>query len=275
MSTATPRRALVTGASAGIGLAISKRLAARGIDVWMAARRRDVLQRQVDAINAAGGGRAHALVLDVADTETTVTRLAALDAETGGIDLVIANAGLAGARGAIPLPQTQWSDVRDILHTNLLGAAATVHPFIAPMVARGHGHLVGISSVAADCPIARSAAYGASKAGLTFFLESADIELRAQGIDVTIIHPGFVSTPAGDELIGTAPRPFLMSADRMALVIDRAIQRRARLVRSPWILGAVARVTASLPRFIMRPLIRATSGERSQPPRDDAQRPAA
>ena len=164
MSTATPRRALVTGASAGIGLAVAKRLAGRGLDVWMAARREGVLKTQVDAINATGGGKAYALVLDVADTEATVTRLAALDAETGGIDLVVANAGLAGARAAVPLPQTQWSDVRDILHTNLLGAAATVQPFIAPMVARGRGHLVGISSVAADCPIARSAAYGASKA---------------------------------------------------------------------------------------------------------------
>src|SRR5690349_19135958 len=124
MSTSTSSRALVTGASAGIGLAISKRLAARGVEVWMAARRKDVLQKQVDAINATGG-KAHALVLDVAETEATVARLAALDAETGGIDLVVANAGLAGARGAIPLAKTQWSDVRDILHTNLLGSAAT------------------------------------------------------------------------------------------------------------------------------------------------------
>jgi short-subunit dehydrogenase len=255
------RRALVTGASAGIGLAVARRLAARGVEVWMAARGRERLQAEVDAIKA-GGGRAHALVLDVADVEATVTRLAALDAETGGIDLVVANAGLAGARGAIPLPKTTWADVRDILHTNLLGAAATVHPFIAPMVARGHGQLVGISSLSADCPIARAAPYGASKAGLTFFLESADIELRALGVDVTIIHPGFVSTPAGDELIGVAARPLLVSADHMARVIDRAIVRRARLVRHPWIMGFIARISAWLPRAFMRPLIRRTSGER-------------
>lgn len=273
MSTSSSSRALVTGASSGIGLALAKRLAARGVEVWMAARRKDVLQREVDAIHAAGG-RAHALILDVADTEATVKRLAALDAETGGIDLVVANAGLAGARGAIPLPDAQWTDVRDLLHTNLLGAVATVQPFIAPMVARGRGHLVGISSMAADCPTARSAAYGASKAGLTFFLEAADVELRARGIDVTIIHPGFVSTPAGDELVGTAPRPLLVSADKMARVIDRAIQRRARLVRYPWTMGAVARLSASLPRFIMRPLIRATSAGNKQDERD-VQRPAA
>src|SRR5690348_14718338 len=189
------RRALVTGASAGIGLAIARRLAARGLEVWMTARGAERLEREVGAINAAGG-KAHALVLDVADCEATVARLAQLDAESGGIDLVVANAGLAGARGGIPLPECSWADVRDVLHTNLLGAAATVHPFIRPMLARGHGHLVGISSLGADCPIGRAAPYGASKAGLTFFLESADIELRARGIDVTIVHPGFVSTPA-------------------------------------------------------------------------------
>lgn len=256
------RRALVTGASAGIGLAVARRLAARGVEVWMAARGRERLQAEVDAINRAGGAKAHALVLDIADTDATVARLAALDAETGGIDLVVANAGLAGARGAIPLPRCTWADVRDILHTNLLGAAATVHPFIVPMLARGHGHFVGISSLGADCPIARAAPYGASKAGLTFYLESADIELRALGIDVTIIHPGFVATPAGDQLIGVAARPLLMSADKMARIIDRAIRRRSRLVRAPWIMGLIARLSAWLPRAIMRPLIRRTSGER-------------
>ena len=210
MTRPAARRALVTGASAGIGLAVARRLAARGLEVWMTARGKERLEAEVAAVNAAGKGKAHALVLDVADLEATIARLTALDAETGGINLVVANAGLAGARGAIPLPKTSWADVRDILHTNLLGAAATVHPFIAPMVARGHGQLVGISSISADCPIARAAPYGASKAGLTFFLEAADIELRPLGVAVTIVHPGFVSTPAGDELIGVAARPMLV-----------------------------------------------------------------
>src|SRR5262245_40999957 len=184
MKSPEPKRALVTGASAGIGLEVAKRLASRGIEVWMAARRKEVLDAAVAAINAAGG-RAHALVLDIADADATVARLAKLDQEVGGIDLVVANAGLAGARGAVPLKDCNWADVRDILHVNLIGNAATIHPFIAPMVARGHGHLVGISSLSADCPIARAAPYGSSKAGLTFLLESADIELRALGVDVT------------------------------------------------------------------------------------------
>jgi short-subunit dehydrogenase len=254
------RRALVTGASSGIGLHVARRLAARGIDVWLAARRKELLDAAVAEINAAGRGKAHALVLDVADVDAVVATLGKLDDEVGGIDLVVANAGLAGARGAIPLPKCEWADIRDMFQINTIGAAATLYPFISRMVARGHGHFVGISSVGADCPIARAAPYGASKAALTFFLESADIELRPLGIDVTIIHPGFTKTAATDALAGTTPMPFMVPVETMAKVIDRAIIKRRRLVRHPWILGFVARVTAWLPRFIMSPLIRKTSG---------------
>jgi short-subunit dehydrogenase len=148
--------------------------------------------------------------------------------------------------------------MRDLLHTNLVGSAATLYPFIARMVARGRGHLVAVSSVGADCPVARAAPYGASKAGLTFLLESADIELRPLGVDVTIIHPGFVKTAATDALAGT-PMPFMVPVEKAAAIIDRAIMRRARLVRFPWILGAIARLSAWLPRWIMSPLIRRTS----------------
>jgi short-subunit dehydrogenase len=256
-----PKRALVTGASSGIGLHLARRLASRGLEVWLAARRAETLQKEVDAINAAGG-RAHALVLDIADVDACVARLTKLDEESGGIDLVVANAGMAGARGAIPLPECSWADVRDMLHTNLLGAAATIYPFIAPMLKRGHGHIVGVSSLSADLPVARAAPYGASKAGLTFLLESADIELRAAGVAVTIVHPGFVKTPASDELEGLTPMPLKVPVEKAVAIIDRGIQRRARMVRFPWLLGALARVTAWLPRWLTSPIIRWTSAAR-------------
>ncbi len=253
------KRALITGASSGIGLHLARRLAKRGIEVWLAARRVELLTQEVDAINAAGG-RAHAIVLDIADVDTTVEKLAALDSEVGGFDLVVANAGMAGKRGAIPLPECSWADVRDMLHTNLIGSVATIYPFVKPMVARGRGHLVAVSSISADCPIARGAPYGASKKGLSFFLESADLELRARGVAVTIVHPGFTKTAATDELQGLAPMPFMVPVERAARIIERGIDRKSRMVRFPWILGFVARVTAALPRWIMAPLIRRTSG---------------
>ena len=248
-----PKRALITGASSGMGAALAARLAARGIEVWLVARRAEVLAQQVDRIRAAGG-QAHALALDVNDADATYARLAALDDEVGGIDLVVANAGVGGARGGQGLATSSWTDVKDFIQINFLGAVATLSPFIPHMVARGHGHLVGVSSVAADIPHPRNAAYGSGKAGLTFFLECADIELRPMGVDVTIIHPGFVKTPLILDI--KDPMPFMMEEDAAIDIMDRAIQRRARIVRFPWIMGAVARTARTLPRAMMSPLIR-------------------
>lgn len=253
-----PRRALVTGASSGIGAALAERLARRGIEVWLAARRKEVLEQHVARIVAAGG-RAHALALDIAQADATHDTLSRLDEEVGGIDLVVANAALAGSDTDVGLADSSWQRVRDILHTNLIGSAATVMPFIPRMLARGHGHLVGISSLAADAPNPRAAAYGASKAGLTFFLDTADIELRPRGIDVTVIHPGFVRTPSLEGLPDKDRLPFIVPVDRATDIIDRAIQKRARLVRFPWMMSMAALVPQVLPRFILHPLtLRAT-----------------
>jgi short-subunit dehydrogenase len=169
---------------------------------------------------------------------------------------------MTGARGAIPLPECTWPDVRDMLHTNLVGGAATIYPFIKPMLGRGHGQLVAVSSLSADLPMARGGTYGASKAGLTFWLESVDLELRTLGVAVTIVHPGFVKTPSSDQLEGLTPMPFKVPVERAAIIIDRGIQRRARMIRFPWILGALARFTNLLPRWLTSPLIRLTSAAR-------------
>jgi short-subunit dehydrogenase len=250
---------VVTGASSGIGAALAKQLAARGLEVWLCARRKELLDALVGEIEGQGG-KAHALVLDVSHADQVTAAMTRLDAESGGIDLVVANAGVGGANGAKPLSKSSWQEVRDFLQINLVGAAATLYPFIGPMLARGHGHLVGVSSVAADVPTPRSAPYGASKAGLTFFLEAADMELRARGIDVTIIHPGFIKTPMTADI--HEPMPFLMDVDKAAKIIDRAIQSRRRLVRLPWQMALVTGVGRRLPRWLARPIIRRAARER-------------
>ena len=262
MAKTRPARALVTGASSGMGAALCRRLAARGVEVWLAARRVDKLAAEVAAIETAGG-RAHALPLDVADADATVARLEQLDDEVGGIDLVVANAGAGGAKGALPMSSCPWPDARGLFQINLLGAVATVMPFVPRMAARGHGQIVGISSLAADLPNPRFAAYGASKAGLTFFLESIDMELRPRGVAVTIVHPGFVQTPMLAELTQLNERtPLALTAEQAARIIDRGIERRARLVRFPWPLGLVSRLTNALPRALTAPLVRKVTAER-------------
>jgi short-subunit dehydrogenase len=256
-----PARALVTGASSGIGALLAQRLAARGVEVWLAARRIDQIVTAVERIKAAGG-RAHALQLDVAQVDATAKAMAKLDDEAGGIDLVIANAGV-GSGGKV-LSEESWDEVHNIIKVNFSGAAATLVPFIPRMLARGHGHLVGVSSLQADLAMPRGVSYGASKAALTFLLTAADLELRARGVDVTIVHPGFVRTAMMANLGQKVP--FVLEAEQAAEIIDRGIQRRARMIRFPFISGALARLVNSLPRFVSRPLIRSVARVRQLPP---------
>jgi short-subunit dehydrogenase len=257
-----PPRALVSGASSGIGAALAKRLASRGIEVWLAARRRPLLESCRDDILAAGG-KAHVLELDVERVDETAERLASLDAEIG-FDLVIANAGLGGKSASQRPSRMAWSNVRDVLQTNLLGAVATIVPFVGPMVARGHGQIVGISSLAGDMPMARGAAYGASKAGLTYFLRAIDVELRPLGVAVTAVLPGFIRTAMTGDL-REAEMPFLIPLPRAIDVIDRAIRRRARIVRFPWQMAGLARLGSALPYPVSDGLLRrATLGPKKK-----------
>jgi short-subunit dehydrogenase len=243
----TPKRALITGASSGIGAALALRIARRGTEVWLCARRKEKLQDEVRRIEQAGG-KAHALELDVADADATHARLRRLDAEVGGIDLAIANAGIGGDYVMGDFAKMPWASIKNVFNTNLIGAIATLDAFVPGMVERGHGQLVGVSSLAADINLPRGAAYNASKAGLTHYLESADIDLRRRGVPVTIVHPGFVKTPMVDSL--KEATPFLMELDEAVEIIDRAIQRKARLVRFPFPLAAVTLSANALPRAL-------------------------
>jgi short-subunit dehydrogenase len=249
----TPKRALITGASSGIGAALATRLAARGTEIWLCARRKDKLAENVAAIVAAGG-KAHAVELDVSDADATYAKLTALDAEVGGIDLAVANAGMGGAAAMHDVATMPWKNTRALFDTNLLGAAATLNAFIPGMVARGHGHLVGVSSIAGAFPLPRGAAYSASKAGLTLYLEAMDVELRAKGVPVTTVIPAFVRTPMAEGL--DEPMPFMVELDKAIDIIDSGIQRRASRVQFPFEYSFIAGASNAIPRGLRNFAIR-------------------
>src|SRR5262249_35750252 len=108
-------------------------------------------------------------------------------------------------------------------------------------------------------------AYGTSKAALTFFLESADIELRPRGVAVTAVHPGFVHTAM---TAGQTKLPLLMDVDRAVDIIDRGIQRRARMIPFPLLMGGAARVVDALPRAVSAPLVRRAARNAARPARN-------
>jgi short-subunit dehydrogenase len=183
------RTALVTGASSGIGRALALTLAAEGTRVYVAARRRPLLDTLVTEIERAGGN-AEAMELDVARADETHERVAALDTRDP-LDLVVANAGIAGAT---PTKRAPWHDVKQILDVNVLGAIATLHGALPGMLKRDRGHLVGIASLAGYRGLPKFNAYSASKAALIAFLESTRLDLHKTSIAVTTVCPGFVRT---------------------------------------------------------------------------------
>lgn len=235
-------RALVTGASSGIGAALARRLAARGVEVWLAARRLERLQA-VAADIAAAGGSAHPVVLDVAEPDACAAAVERLDDEIGGLDLVIANAGVSSRASAVA--SLTWADARAVFQTNLMGALATLLPVIPRMVARGRGHIVGVSSLSAEVPLPVGPDYATTKSALSFYLRCAQADLPRRGVAVTLIHPGFVKT----DLVAGAkfPMPQLLEVDEAARIMDDGIRRRASMVRFPAGLAALASLGARVP----------------------------
>jgi NADP-dependent 3-hydroxy acid dehydrogenase YdfG len=235
------RTAVITGASSGLGRGLAEWFADRGVKVWAAARRKDALETLREAC-AARGGQLVPLRLDVADARNTLRTLERVDEESGGVDLVVANAGVAGITDARKLA---WPDVERIIGINVTGAAATLSALLPRMVARGRGHLVGVSSLAAWRGLPRSAAYSASKAFLATFLEGLRVDLAQTGVKVTSIHPGFVKSEMTRK--NKHPMPFLLETDEAVALMGRAIVRQDAEFAFPWQLSSMMRLAKVLP----------------------------
>ncbi|MCP4501934.1 MAG: SDR family NAD(P)-dependent oxidoreductase [Deltaproteobacteria bacterium] len=243
---------LITGASSGIGAGLAERFAAKGHVVWICARRESKLLEVKKSIEAAGG-TAHVIVLDVGNIDEVEKTLLDIDEKCGGIDCVIACAGIAGADGSDELLRTNFSSLKPLLDVNFIGAIATFMALVPRMRERKRGHLVGISSIAADVPLPKGGAYAATKAGFTFFMEAAALELKQANIDVTIVHPGFVKTAITEH--NKFDMPFLMELDKALDIMERDILRRKKMVRFPFQLGFIARVGNLLPRWFLHFLL--------------------
>jgi short-subunit dehydrogenase len=232
---------LVTGASSGIGRALSTELGKKGASVGLLARRADVLNEIVAEVESAGG-RAHALPVDVRDAEAVRTAADELRGKFGRIDVLVANAGVGVTSDAKNLnPQ----DVANVININVLGAVNSVAAVLPEMIEQGSGQLAVISSLAAYRGLPKSGAYCASKAAVSAFFESLRVDLRDTGLDVTIIHPGFIKTPltAGRE----AQMPYLMELDDAVKKIVNAIEKRKKSYAFPWQLASIVRAGMLMP----------------------------
>jgi short-subunit dehydrogenase len=244
---------MITGASSGIGRGLAVELARRGAKLGLVARRVEVLEEVVREIEAAGS-KAFASPADVQNPGSIAAAADKLRARLGPIDVLIANAGIAPIKDAAEL---RGEEVAEVMNINVVGAANSVATVLPQMLALGHGHLVAISSLAAYRGVPKSAAYCASKAAVSAFFESLRLDLAPRGIDVTIIHPGFIKTPltAGRN----AQMPFLMELDDAVKKIARAIEKRRKRYSFPWQLATIVRAGMIMPIFMYDRLARKNS----------------
>lgn len=235
----------LTGASSGIGEGLALELARRGAVLALIARRKENLESLADRCRAAGG-TARIFPADVTDELALADAANEMLAEFRKIDILIANAGIGGndeeTRSHNPRA------VKRVIDTNLMGAVNAVNAVLPSMIDRGSGHLVAISSLAGFRGLPRSAAYSASKAGMTAYFESLRLDLKSKGIWVTIIQPGFIKTPL------TAGRrnkmPFLMELDDAIPLFISAIEKKKPFAAFPWQLATIVRAGRLMPAWL-------------------------
>lgn len=235
----------LTGASSGIGEALAVELAKRGATLGLLARREELL-KNLAAKCESFGGTARVFAADVVDAEAVQKSVNALRDEFGRIDVLIANAGIGGNNKETR--ELNAEAVKKIIDINLIGAVNAVAAVLPPMLERKSGQLVAISSLAGFRGLPKSAAYSASKAGMTAFFESVRLDVQDRGVAVTIIQPGFIKTPLTS---GRANKmPFLMELEDSLPLFINAIERRVKFAAFPWQLAAFVRLGRIFPAWL-------------------------
>jgi glucose 1-dehydrogenase len=194
------RKAIVTGASSGIGKATAQRLAVEGALVCLnyhsGADKAGAEQGVEEIIKA--GGKAIALQADVGSEDGVIRLVSETAKELGGLDLLVNNAGIENQVALTEMPLADWER---ILRTNLTGAFLCLREAAKLMVAAKGGVIVNVSSVHEFIPWPGYAHYCSSKGGLKLLMETASRELAASGVRVVNVAPGAITTPINERLL--------------------------------------------------------------------------
>lgn len=257
--------ALVTGASRGIGRALAHELAARGATVGLAARSTS----ELEALAAALPGAHHPLTCDVALPASVGTAIEEFVAATGGLDLLVANAGIAHYE---PVADQTLEKIENMTDVNWLGTVYTVKAALPFLLADGGGHIVVMSSGAGLRSFPGAAAYSATKAAQRMFAEALRHELAGTGVSVTTVYPGEIKTSLHDNQRGPMPEWYrggqnAASAEALATQIVNAIERDSRQLHYRRAVRGMGILNGVSPRIADRVLRRLRG--RAAAPRDN------
>jgi short-subunit dehydrogenase len=243
-------KAILVGASSGIGAALARQLALQGYSLALLARRTEMLTGLCDEINhKAGQSLARAYSHDVCDYNSIPVLLKTILSDLGGVDLFIYNSGISLPVG---LKKFDFDKDRQTMEVNFLGALAWLNPIAAMFQNLESGHIVGISSVAGERGRVGNPSYNASKAALSSYLESLRNRLTRYGVHVLTVKPGFVET----ELLAGAKGTFwVIPAEQAAGDICKAIQKHKQVVYTPSRWRWVMLIIRNIPSFIFRKMV--------------------
>ncbi|MCC7272236.1 MAG: SDR family NAD(P)-dependent oxidoreductase [Alphaproteobacteria bacterium] len=240
---------LVTGASSGIGAALARIYAAPGTALMLCGRDGERLAAVAEDCRRVGA-TVEAATIDVTDRVAMAEWIARCD-DAAPLSLVIANAGVSAGTGGGGESAEQ---TRRIFAVNVDGVINTIHPALDRMAPRRAGGIAIMSSLASFRGFPGAPAYCASKAAVRVLGEALRGDLRATGIAVSVVCPGYVESPM--TAVNRFPMPLLMSADRAAAIIRRGIDRGRPRIAFPWPMYAAVRLLAALPPAWSDPLLR-------------------
>jgi decaprenylphospho-beta-D-erythro-pentofuranosid-2-ulose 2-reductase len=241
-------KAVVLGATKGIGRAIARVLAEQGAELYLLGRDRDDLARSAADLEQRGGAKHKVLVGDCDLEQPAGFQAALLEADNAlsGFDTVVVTAGLFATQDQL---ENDLEYARRLLTANFTNTVVFCEYARQRLLAHGGGTLCVISSVAGERGRKPVVIYGASKAGLSAYLEGLDHKFQPQGLRVINVKPGFVKTAMTD---GLRPPPFAGEPDQVARAVVRGIERGTPVVYTPSIWALVMLVIRWLPRFVMR-----------------------
>lgn len=230
------KKAIVIGCSSGIGQALVRVLAGRGYEVGLAGRRVEAMKELARELPTA----TRVKKLDLREPDDARQALMELIAELGDVDVIIINSGIGGSAPT-------WAEEREMMAVNVIGFATMARQAMEYFLARGSGHLLGISSIAALRGV--TTAYSGSKAFVSRYLEGLQFQADGLGVDVTVtdVKPGYVATPMTD---GRKDMFWVCTTDVAAEQIYAAIVKRKRLVYVTRRWRLMAWVMKALPHWL-------------------------
>ncbi|MBN1947130.1 MAG: SDR family oxidoreductase [Bradymonadales bacterium] len=244
-------RALVTGASSGIGAELARDLARRGADLVVVARRKDRLKTLAEEITQQHGVDVRVEVADLNRPDSAQILFDRTEGQGLAVDILINNAGLGVYEDFLDIP---WEQHANVLQVNAVTLTHLTHLFVKPMVQRGRGWVMNIGSIGAYSPTPSFAVYTATKTYVRNFTEALDHELKGTGVRAMVLSPGGTYTEfsqkANQQL--KSDRSFtMMSAERCARIGINKMLKGRRTVIAGWINAVGMWLLRLMPRYWM------------------------